>query len=736
MTAIAAPRVDTRAAELDLASQDAGAGLRRLRLAVPDLHCGGCVASVERALAATPGVVRARANLTTRSIAVEWRPDALDADSVAEAIARAGFQSFPLDDANADAEDAAAARDLLTRLAAAGFAAANVMLLSVAVWAGAEGATRDLLHWISALIALPAVAYAGRPFFASAVAGLRAGRLNMDAPISLAVLLAAGVSLAELLLGGAEMYFDAAISLVFLLLIGRWLDRSMRAKARSAAHGLARLAPRGAWVLESDGGRRYRPVNELMIDDRIQICAGERIPADGVVESGDGALDLSLLTGEAAPVAVAPGDRVEAGALSLDGALVLRATAVGEDTTLAELRRLVAAAEDRRSTLARLADQAARIYAPAVHLIGLLTLIGWLAVGAETRDAILAATAVLIVTCPCALGLAAPMAQAVASGALFRRGLMLKDGAALERLARIGAAAFDKTGVLTMGEPRLTPPEGLSAEAAAIAAALAQSSRHPFARAIANWAVAAGVAPAAIEGVLETPGAGVGARLGERTMRLGSAAFCGVDDATLTASATWLAIDGAEPAAFRFDDATRPGAAATLDALQRDGLTTRVLSGDRRGPVATLAAALDVDWRADLRPERKLAEIEILRAEAGPVLMVGDGLNDAPALAAADVSMTPAAASDIGRAAADIVFTGRSLSAVIDAWRIARRTRAVILQNFALAAGYNVIAIPLAAFGHAGPLVAAIAMSSSSLLVTLNALRLSVGAAAAEGDAS
>ncbi|MEL6977378.1 MAG: heavy metal translocating P-type ATPase [Pseudomonadota bacterium] len=725
----------SRAEELRLASHSPRPGVRMLRLAAPDLKCGGCVAGLERALAREEGVLTARANLTAKTIAVEWREEAVEAVDIAEAAERAGQRVFPLDDAGAEDAEARESRDLLTRMAVAGFASANIMLLSVAVWSGAEGATRDLMHWISAAIALPTVLYSGRPFFVSAWRGLKGWRLTMDAPISLAVILAACVSLSEAIRGGHETYFDAAVTLLFLLLVGRWLDKAMRAKARSAARALARLTPRGAWV-ETDEGRAYRPLEEIQPGDLVAVAAGERAAVDGVVRRGDGALDRSFLTGESAPVPVGPGDRVEAGALSLDATLVVETERVGEDTTIAEIGRLVSAAEERKSKLARLADQAARIYAPVVHGVALVVMLAWLALGADPREALLVAVALLIITCPCALGLAAPMAQAVASGTLYRRGVMLKDGAALERLARIRAVAFDKTGVLTMGRPRLAAPEGLNGAEIAALGALASESRHPLSRALTLWAAEQGGPQERIEAASETAGAGVSGLWRGAPIRLGSAAFIGPKaeaaeaalerDGADAASLAWAQIADKAPAPFRFADDIRPGARETVAGFARSGLACAMLSGDRPSAVNAVGAALGLaDRRASLRPEDKIAAVEALRAEHGPVLMVGDGINDAPALAAADVSIAPASAADVGRAAADVVFTGAYLDASLEAWATARKTRAIILQNFGLAAAYNAVSIPLAALGYVGPLEAAIAMSTSSLLVTLNALRLS-----------
>ena len=699
-----------------------------LRLAIPGMNCGGCVASIEAAVRALPGVADAKANLTRKTLTAEWTGEDLGEAAVIAALADAGFDAFPMD--AVDPDDDAERRDLVMRMAVAGFASANVMLLSVSVWSGAEAATRDLLHWISAMIAVPAAAFAGRPFFASALNGLRAGRLNMDAPISVAVILAVGVSIAEVLQGGEDAYFDAAVMLLFLLLIGRWLDRTMRDRARSAAQALGRMVPSGAWVLGTDGAREYRDIADIRPGDAVQLSAGDRLPVDGIVRAGKGTVDAALVTGESHPVTVSPGSRLDAGILSLDAGLTVEATRTGEDTSLAEIMRLCAAAEDRKSRLARLADQAAKIYAPAVHLIALVTFIGWLAVGASARDALLVAVAVLIVTCPCALGLAVPMAQAVASGTLFRRGILLKDGAALERLAKVDRVVFDKTGVLTRGALSITNAEALDDATLRRAMSLAMHSTHPLAKAIADLGQARALERLTASDIVETAGEGLSGVIAGKQARLGSAAWCGVADTGSQADlACWYVEEGGLRAEFRFEDSLRVDAGAVVRGMSEAGLRPSLLSGDRSDAVTRVGNSLGMTEIAGaLRPEDKIARVEAWQASGESVLMVGDGINDAPALSAATVSMAPSSGSDIGRTASDLVFTGERLGAVTEAWHLARRTRRVILQNFALAAGYNAIAIPIAALGYAGPLVAAIAMSSSSLLVTLNALRLNGGA--------
>jgi Cu2+-exporting ATPase len=728
-----------RRAEFAHAAREIRPGVTHLQLIAPAMHCGACVSTLERGLERAPGVLAARANLTARRLTVEFDPAATAAAEVAGAVEALGYAVHPLEAIEAaEAAEKAETRDLLMRMGVAGFAAMNVMLLSVSVWAGAEDATRDLMHWISAVITAPAVVYCGRPFYASALAGLRRGRLNMDAPISLAIIGAFAISMVETVNSGPLAFFDAAVSLLWLLLVGRWLDRLMRAKARSAASDLARLQPRGATVLGAEGPE-WRPLAAIRPGDLIRVAPGERVAVDGAVTEGASDLDASHVTGESAPEAVGPGAAVRAGALNLSGALTLRATAVGEASSLAEIQRLMAEAESRKSRVARLADRAAAVYAPAIHVVALATFVGWMQAGAGWREAAFVAIALLIVTCPCALGIAAPMAQATAAGALFRRGIMLKDGAALERLALVDRAVFDKTGTLTAGRPTMRPPGPEVAPATlAAAAALAARSRHPLAAALVERARAGGVAPVEATEARESPGAGVEGLVDGAPARLGRAGFVGAaEGAAADASAVWFRLGDAAPVVFLFDDRPRPGAAETVAALTAAGVAVEALSGDRPGPVAALSRRLGIErFRAGATPQDKIAHVRALGAAGSKVLMVGDGVNDAPALAAASVSMAPSSGADVGRAAADLVFFGEDLRAVADARALAVKTRAIILQNFAISAVYNLAALPLAISGQVTPLIAAIAMASSSLIVTANALRLRRAPATAPAPAT
>ncbi|MBU3030817.1 heavy metal translocating P-type ATPase [Paracoccus marinaquae] len=694
-----------------------------LILSLPTAHCATCISDVERALIGLPGVRSARVNLTLRRVTVD--APGLGADDLIPVLGRIGYEAHELDP---EALSATAAdrqgRDLLMRIGVAGFAMMNIMILSVAVWSGAEAATRDLFHWISAAIALPTIAFAGQPFFSSAYAALKARRLGMDVPISLALILATAISLFETSASGEHAYFDAAVMLCFFLLVGRYLDHRTRAIARSAAAELTALEVPRATRLR-DGAEEVVPVASLRPGDLIRIRPGNRVPADGEITEGRSEIDRALLTGETLPVAAAPGLMLSAGEVNLTGPLTLRVTAAGRDSSLARLTALVEAAEAARGRYTSLAERASRGYAPVVHLLALASFSGWLWATGDLRLAVNIAAAVLIITCPCALGLAVPAVATAASGRLFRRGLLIKDGTALERLAQVDTVVFDKTGTLTMEQPRLVSAEGLPVELRLVALALAEGSAHPLSRALA--AALAGEAPAPLQDQQEHPGYGVSARWQGREVRLGRADWLGVrdDEAGRAGSATWLSVGEKAPIRLDFTDRLRPGAEDCVAALHADGKRVILLSGDRPAAVADLAARLGIaEYRAGVDPLGKAAAVEALAGEGAHVLMVGDGLNDTAALARAHASISPASALDAARVASDMVLTGQDLSPVADALVTARRATARIRENFAISILYNIVAVPVAMAGLATPLIAALAMSVSSITVTLNALRL------------
>ncbi|MGE0500563.1 MAG: cation-translocating P-type ATPase [Rhizobiaceae bacterium] len=720
----AAPSSD----ELLLGSRPVGGGLLQTDLSVPDVHCASCIGAIEHGLTRLAGVEEARVNLSTRRVSVRWRGDRMP--PLVETLTGLGYPSH-LFDRGDDQQDGVLA-ELIRAVAVSGFATGNIMLLSVSVWAGAEAATRDLFHLVSALIAIPALMFAGRIFYRSAWSALRVGRMNMDVPIALGVSLAYAMSLYETINHGPHAYFDAAVSLLFFLLIGRTLDHVMREKARTAVRGLAALVPRGAWVRRNDGGREYVPVAEIRPGMRLSIAAGERVPVDARVVEGSSTLDCSVVSGESAPQATAPNGNVRSGTLNLTAPLLVEATATVDDSFLSDMVRLMEAAEGGRARYRRIADRVSRLYAPVVHLTALLTMVGWVVATGDWHRAITIAIAVLIITCPCALGLAVPIVQVVAARRLFEKGVMVKDGSAMERLAEIDTALFDKTGTLTLGRPRLVHDVAATGRAAAMAGSLASQSRHPLSLAIATR-FAPGPDEFRFEQVEEHAGLGIEGRLAGRLYRLGRGEWAG--GGSLERTGAVFSEDGRVLATFDVEDIPRPGARAALHALRQACIATEIVSGDSLAAVTATASALGVQvYRGAMLPTAKLARIDELTAEGRLVLMVGDGLNDAPALAAAHVSMAPATAADIGRNAADFVFLGESLDAVPFALDISRGAGRLIRQNLSLAIAYNTVAVPIAMFGYVTPLIAAIAMSLSSVVVIANALRLRARGATGTGE--
>ena len=694
-------------------------------LNVPDIHCGGCISAIERGLCGVEGVVAARVNLTLRRVTVKLDTQDRDPGYLFEALARLGYPATPLDNAaGGTGRRSEQSAMLLKALAVSGFAAGNIMLLSVSVWSGADGATRDLFHLLSATLAVPAIGYAGQPFFRSAWSALRVGRLNMDVPISLAVLLALGMSLFETFVGGQETYFDAAVTLLFFLLVGRYLDQAMRERARSAVTGIARLAAKGALAVDEAGGLRYLALDEVTPGMRLRVAPGERVPVDARVVAGTSDVDRSLVTGESEPVHAGPGATIEAGVLNLTGPLDVEAVRAAGQSFLAEVMRMMEAAERGRGHYVSIADRMARLYAPTVHLLAGAAFVVWLILTGDWHVSLQIAIAVLIITCPCALGLAVPVVHVIGAARLFERGILMRDGSALERLAEIDTVVLDKTGTLTSGTPAVELPQLEPGEAVKMLA-LASRSVHPASRAVAR--ALAGAGNCEIADVREVPGYGVEGAFGGVRARLGRGAWVGeiAGDAPDEAGLAF-AVAGSPLRRIVLHETLRKDAMETVAELTRAGANVEILSGDAEPAVAAIAGELGiVDWRAGETPKGKIERMEALREAGRRALMVGDGVNDAPALAASHVSMAPASASDAGRQAADLVFTRDSLSAVSYARDIALRADRLVKQNFGLAIAYNCIAAPAACAGYVTPLVAAIAMSASSVLVISNSMRLS-----------
>ncbi len=704
-------------------------GIARMELAVDGIRCGGCIRAIETGLAAIPGATRARVNLTDRRVAVEWRDGRVDPVRFLDRLSELGYRAYPYDCGRSAANEQHETRLLLRCLGVAAFAAMNIMLISVAVWSGnASDITaeqRDFFHWLSALVALPAAAYAGAPFFHSAVRAVLARRLNMDVPITVGVLLALGMSVVETWNHAERAYFDSALMLLTFLLIGRTLEGAMRRRTRAVAVNLAALRAETATKFENAHELAEVPVASLRPGEMVLVRPGERVSVDGIVIEGRSQIDQSLVTGETLPVTAGKGTRVYAGTLNVSGTLSVRVGTAEHGTLLDEVTRMLDCALEARTHYLRLADRAAKLYSPLVHAAALATMLGWVALGASWHDAIVTAIAVLIITCPCALGLAIPAVQVVASGALFRSGVLLNSGEAIERLAGADTILFDKTGTLTLPQPEVVNASDIPQHTLALAGRLALASRHPLAAAVAR---AAGAKEPL--GAVEEPGQGMRGEVNGVEVWLGRPSFCGaVCEAERIVradpEASVIAFrHGTEVHVFAVRQRLRSDAVKVVADLKRNGFAIEIASGDRECAVAHTARLLDIDkWHATMTPADKIARIAALRRAGRKVLMVGDGLNDAPSLAAADASLSVATAAHVTQTAADAVFLGDRLAPVAVAVAIARRARRLMRENLALAVAYNAIAVPIAMLGLASPLIAALAMSGSSLLVTLNALR-------------
>jgi len=724
----------------DLKSEDAFAGKNAPieNFLVEGLHCPSCIREIEGALQKKSIIKNARLNMTTQRLAVEWADNfphsTANNDAVIETLKELGFKGYMFKDSPSGAADDKEGRWLLICMAIAGFAMMNIMLFSISDWAGTDMGqeTRGFFHWISALIALPACAVAGMPFYKSAWGALKARTLNMDVPISLAVILSLGMSVMQTILRSGDTYYDAAVMLLFFLLIGRFLDRKMRNHARATAHNLMSYRPSKATIVTETGESESCLIEMLRPDMVVRVAPGERIPVDGVIIGGISEVDTSLVTGETLPVSATIEDKVFAGTINISGAIDIRITALSGKTLLDEIIGLMETAEQGRAKYVRLADRAAQIYAPAVHLLALLTFIGWMVLTTVGwQQSLITAIAVLIITCPCALGLAVPVVQIVASSRLFKNGILVKAPDGLERLAEVDVVAFDKTGTLTLGQPEITNGDSLDPAMLELGASLAKTSTHPLCRALIVACHERNIPTIATSSPLhEEPGMGLKAQINGKEVRLGNRDWCQVPadvQKNSRYSELWLKITDEEPVFFAFQDRLRKDAVQVVDWFHKKGFEILLLSGDRPDVVADVAKTLGItDYLGGAKPQDKIDRLEELKAQGKKILMVGDGLNDAPALSAAYVSISPSTAADVSQNAADFIFQSQSLDSIVRAYQISRSSRRLVFSNFALAAIYNLIAVPFAAAGFLTPLICAIAMSASSIVVTANALRLNL----------
>nr|WP_321445710.1 heavy metal translocating P-type ATPase [uncultured Cohaesibacter sp.] len=706
-------------------------GKSKLALAVEGIYCPACMTRIEKGLMDLDGVSNARVNLSSHRLAVTWDPEETNPDILLERLNNLGYGAHPFDPGRVKSDEQRENQRLLRALAVAGFASMNVMLLSVSVWSGnvsdITAETRDFFHWLSAFITLPAAAYAGQTFFRSAWRVLRKGHVNMDVPISIGVILALFLSVLQTIQSEKHAYFESALMLLFFLLVGRWLDHMMRLKTRSFAENLTALKAETAMKLFADGALREVPLSKIESGDRVLVRPGERVSVDGSVLSGSSQIDQSLVTGETRLVEVSEGDSVYAGTMNGENALTIAVTAAAKGTLLDEVTRLIDEAMEARSGYRKLADRAAELYAPIVHTASALTFVAWWLYGIGWQPALVIAISVLIITCPCALGLAIPAVQVVASGSLFRNQVLLNRSDALERISDIDMVVFDKTGTLTRPTAGIVNSKDCDPESLNLAIALAKASSHPLSAALAG--MDRRIAP--LDGVSEEKGKGLSARYNGETLRLGSPAFCGAEaQADLVRAshpmASLLAFtrEGQTPIVFALEQQLRSDAKEVIAQLKASGKALLILSGDQPRAVEAIARELGIEqFEAGISPTDKIARIEAEKAKGHKVMMVGDGLNDAPALAAANVSLSPVTAAHVSQAASDALFLGEKLAPVLHALDIGRKARRIMEQNLWLATIYNVVAVPIAIAGFVTPLIAALAMSGSSLIVTLNALR-------------
>lgn len=698
-------------------------GGREITVLTDGMRCAACAWLIDRALAREAGVVDVGANAVTGRIRVAWDPRAAPLSRVLARLASLGYKPYL---AGGDADEQARRRERrrsLLRLGIASLGAMQAMMFGEALYLDTEGsmpiATRDFLRWITFLVSTPVVFYAGWPFIEGAWRELKLRRLGMDVLVSTSTLLAYFASVYETIAGGVHVWYDAAVMFVFLLLAARTLEERARRAANAQVDALARARPVLATREREDGARETVPAAALRVGDVAHVAAGEPVPADGMLLDAPARFEEALLTGEPEAVERQPGDAVYAGTICREQPARLRITRIGADTRLSELSRLVEQAQAHRPRLAQAADRIAGVFVVAMLAVAAVTYFAWRL--HQPERALEVTLAVLAISCPCALSLSIPAALAAVHGALARIGLLAAKPDALDRLARATDVVFDKTGTLTDGRPALGTVDAFDGfdpdRKLRIAAALESGSTHPLAAAFAHLRDL----PEA-RGVKLVPAQGLAGRVEGMDWRLGRAGFAAAreDD-----DALWLGDGTRAVARFEIREALRPDAREALDRLRAQGLRLHLASGDAPSRVDRAAAELGIDAvRARQTPEDKLAYARALQAEGRVVAMVGDGLNDAPVLAGADVSIAIGSGAALAQRAADLVLASHSLLRLAQAVELSHRTRRVIRQNLAWALGYNLLALPAAVMGHVPPWLAALGMAISSLTVTLNALRL------------
>jgi P-type Cu2+ transporter len=695
------------------------------------IHCASCTRTIERAVRALPGIERISANAATGRVSVDWQSGATALPQILQAIEQVGFKPVPMAGESAEAAFRKERRTALKRIGLAGLGMMQVMMYVLGVYIAEPGdldpTMGSFLNYTAMLITLPVLLYSGAPYFQGALQGLRRRALNMDLTVALALLLAFSASVFNTIRGEGQTYFDSVTMFIFFLGTGRYLEMVVRNRSLSTSEALTRSLPATASRLRPDGSTEKVPIRELLIADRISIAKGAVVPVDAELIEGNALLDEALITGESRPIHKAAGEMLLGGSINLGAAILARVRNDVAGSTLASIVALLERAQHERPPIARMADRIAAWFIASILLLTVLVAGCWLLV--DPSRAFPAALAVLVVTCPCALSLATPAAIAAATTRLARMGLLVTRADALERLATIDTVVLDKTGTLTSGSPgivgvKLHGSRGRE-EVLAIAAALERASTHPIASAFGAFASSSVMA----SDVQEIAGKGLEGRIGEQRWRIGRREFvreiASAPSGAAPDDALCLGNEAGRIASFELGEQVRAQAQAALAAFRGLGLMPVLASGDRVEAVTAIAAELGIG-RAEgrLEPHQKISLLQQLQARGARVLVIGDGINDGPVLASADVSCAMGQGSAIAQAAADLLLLNDSLRALPAAVQTARRMRTIIRQNLRWAFLYNLGAVPLAALGFIPPWVAAIGMSLSSLVVVLNARRL------------
>ncbi len=716
-------------------AQGEGQGdVREVSLIIEGIVCAACLWLNEQYLGKLPGVLDVSINYSTHRAQVRWDNERIRLSEILEAISRIGYLAHPYDPETQQKLFEEQRKSLIRRIGIAGLFGMQVMMFALVLytgeWWGISDSFREFFRWLSWLLASPILFYSAQPFFRGAWQDLKLKRAGMDVPVSLGMGLAYLASAWHVITGEGHVYFDSIAMFSFFLLSVRLFELSARKKAAEKIEELTDLTPTLSHRLKADGEIEVVPTVELKVDDRVLVKPGEIVPTDGQLESPQALVDEALLTGEQHPVRKTAGDTLIGGSYNLDQPIVLQVSRLGQDTVLAGIRRLIEQAQSYKPDIARLADRVASVFVVVLLALVAAASIWWWR--QDSSQVLAVAVSMLVVTCPCALSLATPASLSAAIGSLTRRGMLVARSRALEAMPRVDTLVFDKTGTLTTGELTLERQQHADPRQATrnrrIAHSLELHSEHPVAHALVDPELEA----LPVEQRRNHPGQGVEGVIEGVAYYLGNAAFI-AEHATLPPDlqqsderqVVHLARDGAWLASFSFIDPLKPDAAEAVAALRALGLELRILSGDREAYVAAIARQLGIEhYQAEQLPEQKLLRVKQWQSEGRRVAMVGDGINDAPVLAAADLSVSLSLGADLARAAADLVINGGRLMPLVDAFRITRKTLRVIRQNFAWAVGYNVVAVPFAMAGLVPPWLAAIGMSLSSLVVVLNALRL------------